>query len=67
MMQNDNYVEDEARTVLFKWKRYRVIRSTKTSAYSLWYSGNIIAIDPSREKIVKRFKDAMENVREVAI
>lgn len=65
MMQGDNYIEDDTRTVLFKWKRYRVVKSSITMSYSLWYSGNIIAIDPNRSKIMDRFKEVIQEWNEV--
>lgn len=64
MMFRDTYVEDDTRIVLFKFKRYRVTKSTITSSYSIWYSGNLIDIDDNRQKIIQRFKDAIANVSE---
>jgi hypothetical protein len=63
----DGYIEDKDRIVLFYYKRYRVVKSAATGVYSLWYSGSIITLDPDRSRIMKRFKDAMANIKEATV
>lgn len=65
-MIEDTYQSHESRTVLFKYKRYRLIKNNAYGTFMMFYGNRLLKMG-DRGALIDHFKKVMEEARGINV